>query len=69
MAEREFSARAVSVDCICDKCGKGLMQPTGVMLMSDPPQWPHKCGHCADTQNFPHKYPFIRYKVATSTMD
>lgn len=48
---------------LCDKdyCF-GEMKPTGQCLMSNPPQFPHACIECGNTQNFLVKYPHIVYE-------
>ena len=46
MAEKRTEVRTIMVRLMCDKCGEGEMKPTGVALMSHPPQYPHKCDKC-----------------------
>lgn len=53
---------AVKVDQVCDRCGEGFMRPTGMSLMSNPPQYPHRCENCDAHQNFHATYPRIEYK-------
>lgn len=49
------------VELICD-CG-GQMLPTGVILLSDPPQYPHRCNKCGKEETcWDSKYPYIEYK-------
>ena len=62
MSERTYEARMVGVDYTCDDCNTGVMEQTGVMLMSDPPQWPHKCNNCGVTKNLWQKYPTVRWE-------
>jgi|APSaa5957512576_1039674.scaffolds.fasta_scaffold298337_2 hypothetical protein len=47
----------------CDKCGEGEMLPTGKCLMTNPPQYPHKCNKCNEARGFPDKYPALAFKV------
>lgn len=44
---------------LCDKCGKGHMRPTDLMLTSNPPQYPHRCDNCDAHQNFFRCYPYV----------
>lgn len=62
MSERTYEVRNVGVDYICDNCNTGEMEQTGVMLMTDPAQWTHRCNHCGQTKNFFQKYPSIRWE-------
>ena len=36
------------------------MRPTGKVLMSNPPQYPHKCVVCGNTENLLRQYPYQR---------
>lgn len=49
------SADVAIQEYFCDDCDQE-MKPTGYVLTSHPPQYPHKCpaGHKA---NLPHSYP------------
>ena len=40
------------LDYICDKCEKGRMRHTGLVLTSMPPQYPHECDECGHAQTF-----------------
>jgi DNA-binding CsgD family transcriptional regulator len=51
------------VDLLCPKCGQGLMRPTGVALMSDPPQYTHQCTWCQHRQNYQRCYPYEERQV------
>lgn len=64
MSERTYEVRTVGVDYICDDCNSGVMEQTGVMLLSNPntPQWSHKCNHCGATKNLWQKYPTVRWE-------
>lgn len=46
----------------CATKGGGEFLPTGMMLASNPPQYPHKCNNCGKEQTFYKRYPFIDYK-------
>lgn len=60
--EKQIEVKQVKVKYTCDNCGEGEMLPTGYVLASCPPQYPHtcsnKCGYC---KNFKKKYPSIEY--------
>ncbi|WP_020469681.1 hypothetical protein [Zavarzinella formosa] len=47
----------------CDDCGIGEMTPTGIMFMTHPPQYQHKCDKCGTERTFDERYP----KVITRT--
>jgi hypothetical protein len=52
---------AHQVDYMCDSCNAGVMRPTGVMLMSNPPQYPHLCS-CGASATFRVQYPHIEFR-------
>ncbi len=47
------------VDERCPVCGNGWMRPTGIVLTSNPPQFPHKCTCCWYEQVYSVNYPYI----------
>lgn len=47
----------VLVQAMCDKCGGEMIAVPGVILMSDPPQYPHRCNKCESTENYLEAYP------------
>lgn len=51
--------RTRQVDERCPVCGKGWMRPTGIMLPTEPPQFPHSCTACGYSQVYPVRYPYI----------
>jgi len=61
--------RPMHIRYICDKCEIGDYLPTGVMLMCDPPKFPHECTSCGDEVTFTEKYPTIRYAHEGSGID
>lgn len=70
MGRHETPAEAVIVDYVCDECGYGHMLPSGMMLLSNPPKFPHECNKCGATQTFNTKYPetvFRRAQAAQQT--
>jgi predicted RNA-binding Zn-ribbon protein involved in translation (DUF1610 family) len=62
MAERTYEVRTVGVDYLCDKCGDGVMEQTGIMLPMDPPKWRHKCNRCGEVSDLWQKYPTVRWE-------
>lgn len=62
MAEVKYKLSMYEVDMICDKCSDGHMRPDGVVLLSDPPKYPHTCDNCGATAVFPFMYPRVMYK-------
>ena len=69
MPREQMPLRPVRVDYKCDKCGAGYMRPTGVLLTSNPPQFPHRCNNCDAHQNFTEKYPTVRYAAEGELLD
>lgn len=59
MKEKEIPIRQVCVVAECD-CGKGTMRLTGTSLLTDPPQYPHRCTVCSKTENLLAMYPHNR---------
>ena len=62
MAERNYDVRTVGVDYLCDKCGDGVMDQTGIMLPGDPPRWRHKCNRCGEIADLWQNYPTVRFE-------
>lgn len=56
----------VKKEMICDKCG-GIMVPTGMCLMSNPPQYPHVCNGCGFTATYNKSYPTIEFEEEENT--
>jgi hypothetical protein len=59
MAEVKSIVTSYLTDMICDKCGVGEMEPTGLVLTSSPPQYQHQCNNCGNPENYPVQYPFL----------
>ncbi len=53
--------QAVTVDYNCDECQIGKMRFDGIVLTSNPPQYPHQCNKCGHAQTFFEHYPHIEY--------
>lgn len=64
MAEKETELRTFRVKMFCD-CG-GEMKPTGMVLSSHPPQFPHQCSLCGMRATYDKSYPHLEYKVVES---
>lgn len=47
------------VDEKCPVCQNGWMRPTGIVLTSNPPQFPHKCQKCGYEQIYSVRYPYV----------
>ncbi len=62
MREREYEVKTYKVHAMCDKlmCD-GEMKHEGRALMSNPPQYPHICTECGNTENLREVYPRITY--------
>lgn len=58
----EKQVLAIQVDRQCESCD-GIMQGCeGVVLMSCPPQYPHKCFKCGQVSHYTKQYPYIKYE-------
>ena len=55
------NGRLVERSYICDKCKIGVMLPTGLALLTNPPKYIHKCNSCGEVLNFLCTYPKIAY--------
>ena len=58
--KRTIPVEVQAVTQIHDKCG-GEYFPSGEMLLTDPPKFPHVCNKCGNVQNFNEKSPTIEY--------
>ena len=63
MPEIEQEVKTFTVSCLCEECGDGWMEPTGICLTSNPPQYPHKCSKCGEIENFRVEYPRTIYRT------
>ena len=61
MSEIDTEVKTTKVDYRCEECDIGYMIPTGVMLTSSPPQYPHECDVCSNKMTSYIKYPYLRY--------
>ena len=51
---------------LCQMCTDGQVESTeDPMLLSDPPQFVHRCNSCGNEQYFRDKWPKIVYKEIT----
>ena len=63
--EKSYEIKPVGIKYVCDNCDEGEMLVSGnIMLMTDPPKFPHKCNVCDFEKNFTTKYPFVTYRAA-----
>jgi hypothetical protein len=62
--EKETEFKTFRVQMFCD-CG-GEMKPTGMMLASCPPQFPHQCNLCGMRATYDTSYPHLEYKAVTN---
>lgn len=60
MKEEQCEVKTYHVKAICE-CGFE-MKPTGIELLTSPPQYPHKCKNCDRTENLINIYPRIKYE-------
>ncbi len=65
MAEMKQEIKVFTVGYLCDECGKGFMEPTGSVYLSNPAQYPHKCSYwkCGDEKTFSRSYPYNEQEV------
>lgn len=67
MAEYTTNVSVVKVDYRCDVCNQGNMQIAGsIMLLTQPPQFPHVCDKCGHSATYPERYPAVRYRVLST---
>jgi len=64
MGEIRTTMTPVQVSFTCEECPEGYMVPTGRVLTSDPPQYPHKCTQCDNTMVTFRRYPYIDFVVS-----
>lgn len=58
----------VELHLLCDKCNTE-MEFLGQTLLSDPPQFPHKCPKCEHIMVMDSQYPHIEYERKTLSND
>lgn len=62
--EKETELKTFRVQMFCD-CG-GEMKPTGMVLCSNPPQYPHQCQLCYKRATYETTYPHLEYKAVVN---
>lgn len=65
----ETEVKTIQVDYKCPVCKEGYLRPTGTVLASNPPIYPHLCNRapgCAYGENLNVSYPRIEYRPLTS---
>lgn len=60
--QTEYEVITVQVDETCDVCNRGLMRPTGMQLMSNPPWYVHACTNCKRENRYRSTFPRIEYR-------
>ena len=63
LKEKRTEVRTYQVRLMCEKCDGGEMLPTGILLTSNPAQYPHRCNKCGheDTPRGGKSYPRTEY--------
>lgn len=66
MPEVTYPIKQIAVHYFCDVCGKGEMETTQIIEMSDIDTSSismilHRCNHCGHEQSFNENYPCLRY--------
>jgi hypothetical protein len=70
--ETRREVRSIQVEFKCPKCEHGFMIHTGLVLTSNPAQYPHKCSNpeCDHTETFVgKKYPRLEYEFSTPVIE
>ena len=61
--EKRSEVKTVKVELVCGSCNEGTMERDGVVLMSNPPHYPHRCTECgAEIHVTNIIYPYMEYK-------
>jgi len=62
--ETKSEVKTIQIDYLCPKCEKGFLRPTGLVLNSYPPQYPHSCNNinCDYKETFNVCYPYNEYQ-------
>lgn len=65
--EETKQVHTFEVDFKCPNCDAGYLRPTGTVLCSYPPIYPHKCNNitCDYVENFRVNYPHIIHKYVS----
>ena len=59
--EIKIEVKTFKVILECDECKDGIMIYNGIVLTSNPPQFPHICNKCGEKKNIRgKKYPYIK---------
>jgi len=58
-----FNIVPIGVKYTCELCGKGEMKidPSQLLLTSNPPLIPHTCTECKGIMHLPKQYPYIEW--------
>ena len=60
--EEKFEAKVFWTHQRCDDCDNGYMKPTGTVLTTYPPIYPHRCDRCGAVKSFSVSYPYMTYE-------
>jgi len=60
--EQKREVKVYLVEYKCPSCDKGNLYPTGNVLTTYPPIYPHKCSKCDYMENFKFSYPTLQYE-------
>ena len=60
MKEERFEMKPYGVRYLCDCDGE--MLPTGNILISNPPKFPHECEKCGKSVSLLERYPTVRWE-------
>lgn len=60
---KECKTEAIGLICICDKCNKGEMLPTGENMWNSTHPFKHRCTECGNEEFYSDKYPTIKHKI------
>jgi hypothetical protein len=70
MPETRTALQPVRLDYTCDDCGQGQMHGTSMVLLSSPPQYPHRCDVCGAEKTFGGaSYPRVEFVDVTDAED
>ena len=63
--EQKVECTLFIVEYLCPNCKIGKLTHSGMVLTSNPPQYPHNCSNCNYTETFTKIYPSISYEPKT----
>lgn len=63
MGEMRQEVKVFTVSYLCDDCGMGVMESTGAVFLSNPPQYPCECKNCGSKKTFLKNYPHTEKEI------